>query len=118
MTALPERCERLSVFLVETDRHGKLPRYVELVERARRAGLAGATVTAGISGFGNSGHVHRRHAVSLSEDVPVEVAIVESPEHLDEFLVQAGDLLEGLLVVRSPVRVVLHRQRSHSGPQS
>ncbi len=76
LTALPERCERLSVLLVETDRHGKLPRYVELVERARRAGLAGDTVTAGISGFGNSGHVHRRHAVSLSEDVPVEVTIV------------------------------------------
>ncbi len=75
-------------------------------------------MTAGISGFGQTGNVHRRHPVSLSDDVPVEVAIVESPERLDEFLVQAGDLVEGLLVVRSPVRVVHQRHRPQDGQRS
>jgi len=118
LTPLPERSERLSILLVETDRHGKLPVYVELVERARHAGLAGVVVTEGISGFGHTGRVHRRHAVSHLDDVPVEVTIVESPERLDEFLLQTGDLLEGALVVRSSVRVVFQSDRLHGGPRS
>jgi PII-like signaling protein len=118
LTPLPERCERLSILLVETDRHAKLPVYVEFVERARHAGLAGAIVTEGISGFGQTGRVHHRHTASHLDDVPVEVTIVESPERLDEFLLKTGDLLEGALVVRSPVRVVSQRDRLHRGPRS
>lgn len=89
--------------------------YVEIVERARRAGLAGATVTAGLSEPGPVGRAQERNAASLLGDVPVEVTIIESPERLDGFLSQSGDLLEGVLVARNPVRVVRQRDRSSGG---
>lgn len=111
MTALPERSERLSVLITALDSHGRLPLYVELVERARRAGLAGATVLGGVQGFGHSSLLHRWHLLSVGDDVPIEVTIVESSERIDEFLADTADLLEGRVVMRRAVQVVLDRAR-------
>jgi PII-like signaling protein len=47
----------------------------------------------------------------VGDDVPIEVTIVESSERIDEFLADTADLLEGRVVMRRAVQVVLDRAR-------
>ncbi|MGK5639600.1 DUF190 domain-containing protein [Streptomyces sp. URMC 126] len=86
---------RLTVYLGESDTaHGR-PLFSELVHRAHRAGLAGAGVFRGIEGYGASSRVHTTRLLSLSEDLPVAVVIVDVPERVRAFLPVVDELLDG-----------------------
>jgi PII-like signaling protein len=100
--------ERLTIFVGESDQHHHKPLYSEIVHRAHAAGLAGATVLRGIEGFGASNHVHTTRILSLSEDLPVVIVIVDSPEHIDAFLPELDELITDGLVVREHVDVVTY----------
>ncbi len=91
---------RLTVYLGEADRWHHHPLYSEIVHRAQAAGLAGASVFRGIEGFGASTLVHTTRLLSLSEDLPVAVVMVDTEERIRAFVPQLEELVgEGLIVV-------------------
>lgn len=94
---------RLTVFVGDGDRHRHTPLYVEIVHRAHRAGLAGASVFHGIEGFGRSGRVHTSRLVSVGEDLPVCVVIVDTDERIRRFLPQLDGIITDGLVTVEPV---------------
>jgi PII-like signaling protein len=98
--------KRLTVFLGESDRYHHRPLSTEIVHRAHAAGLAGATVLRGIEGFGASSSVHTTRLLSLSEDLPVVVVIVDAAERIDRFALQLDELITEGLVVVEDVEVV------------
>jgi len=104
--------ERLTIFLGESDQHGHKPLYTEIVERARDAGLAGATVVRGFEGFGASSRIHTARILRLSEDLPVVVIIVDRADRIDAFLPVLDDLITEGLVVRESVEIVKYVGRS------
>jgi uncharacterized protein len=92
--------KRLTIFIGESDRHGHTPLATEIVQRAHAAGLAGATVLRGVEGFGASNHVHTTRILSLSNDLPMVVLIIDNPDRIDAFLPQLDELItEGLVIV-------------------
>jgi PII-like signaling protein len=97
---------RLTVFVGETDQWHHHPVYTEIVHRAHRAGLAGASVVRGIEGYGASSRVHTSRILSLSEDLPVAVVIIDTEDKVRAFLPQLDELVEEGLVVLDPVEVV------------
>jgi protein CrcB len=88
--------ERLTIFIGETDQHQHKPLYTEIVHRAHAAGLAGATVLRGLEGYGASRHIHTTRILSLSEDLPVIVVIVDKLGTLTVNL--TGSLALGFLI--------------------
>lgn len=86
---------RLTVFVGEQDGWHHKPLYAEIVHRARDAGLAGASVFRGIEGFGATSLVHTQRLLSLSEELPVAVVIVDTEERIRAFLPQLDELLAG-----------------------
>ncbi|WP_254553040.1 DUF190 domain-containing protein [Kitasatospora sp. MMS16-BH015] len=93
---------RLTVFVGENDVWHHRPLYSEIVHRAHAAGLAGASVFRGVEGFGGSAVVHTTRLLSLGEDLPVAVVIVDAPERVRAFLPElAGLVAEGLAVLDS-----------------
>ena len=94
------RAKRLTVLVGETDRWHHKPLYTEIVRRAHSAGLAGATVMRGFEGYGAGRHVHTTRILSLSEDLPVAVVIVDDAERIEAFLPELDEVVvEGIAVV-------------------
>ncbi|MEU5423187.1 DUF190 domain-containing protein [Streptomyces sp. NPDC001407] len=99
---------RLTVVISESDTWHHRPLYSEIVHRAHAAGLAGASVFRGIEGFGASSVVHTSRLLSLSEDLPVSVVIVDSEERVRAFVPALDELVGEGLVLLDEVEVV-HR---------
>ncbi len=97
---------RLTIFIGETDLWHHKPLYSEIVRRAHRAGLAGASVLRGIEGYGASSHIHTSRLLSLSDDLPLAIIIVDAEERIDEFLPQLDELITEGLVILDDVDVV------------
>ena len=99
MTTLEDRC-LIRIYVGESDRHGHHPLYEAIVLKAREAGLAGATVLRGVMGFGKNSVLHTAKILRLSEDLPMVVEIVDSPEKVEQFLPLLNEMmLDGLVTI-------------------
>jgi PII-like signaling protein len=107
---------RLTIFIGESDRWHHKPLYAEIVHRAHAAGLAGATVLRGIEGFGASNRVHTTRLLSLSEDLPVAIIVVDVAEKVQAFLPELDKLVGEGLVMVDPVQVVRYVGRPAEAP--
>jgi PII-like signaling protein len=108
---------RLTIFIGESDRHGHTPLATEIVQRAHAAGLAGASVFRGIEGYGASNHIHTTRILSLSDDLPIAITIIDTDEQIGAFLPQLDELInEGLMIVED-VEVIKYVGRSSGEDQ-
>lgn len=106
MTGLAGPALRLTVLVGERDTWHHRPLYTEIVHRAHEAGLAGASVFRGIEGFGGSSLVHTTRLLSLGDDLPVAVLIVDTEERVRGFLPRLEGLVSDGLVFLDACEVV------------
>lgn len=108
------RAQRLCVYCGEADRFGARPLVAAIVEAARREGLAGASAWRGVLGYGprSSNHPHALRPFQLSQDLPVLVEIVDSPERIAAFLPVVGPMVRGGLITLEET-LVLPGQGAH-----
>ena len=99
--------QRLTVYVGDSDHYRHHSLATEIVHRAQAAGLAGCSVFRGSEGFGASRQLHTSHLLSLSEDLPVAIVIVDAAERIQAFLPVLDELVtEGLVIVDD---VTVHR---------
>ncbi|MCX5243764.1 DUF190 domain-containing protein [Streptomyces sp. NBC_00201] len=118
MTRLTGSALRVTVFIGENDTWHHKPLYSEIVHRAHAAGLAGASVFRGIEGFGASSLIHTSRLLSLSEDLPVAIVIVDSQERVRAFLPQLDELVGEGLVILDDCEVIRYVGREDSSGET
>ncbi len=96
---------RVSVFLCCGETIDGQPLYEAIVQRARQAGVAGATVIHGFAGFGRSTVVGKPGLLGRSGYEPVLIEIADSSERVEAFLPELGKLAPEVLVVLKSVQV-------------
>ncbi|KDN87676.1 DUF190 domain-containing protein [Kitasatospora cheerisanensis] len=106
MTGRLERALRMTVLVGEDERWRHRPLYAEIVHRAHTARLAGASVFRGIEGFGGSALVHTSRLLSVGDDMPVAVVVVDREERIRSFLPQLDELLDRCLVTLDACEVL------------
>ena len=106
---------RLTVLVGESDQFHRRPLYTEIVHRAHQAGLAGASVFRGIEGYGKSSHIHTTRLLSLSEDLPVSIVIVDTAEKVRAFLPHLDELVTEGLVLLDEIEVIKYVGRASPG---
>jgi uncharacterized protein len=94
------------IFVGEDDRWEGQLLHVALLERFRKEGIAGATVFRGISGYGAHSIVHSTHLLRMSEDLPLVVEVVDTPEHIERVLPIVETMVSEGLVTVEKVRVI------------
>ncbi|WP_129311117.1 DUF190 domain-containing protein [Streptomyces sp. L2] len=118
MTSPIGRALRLTVYLDEDDTWHHRPLYSEIVHRAHAAGLAGASVFRGIEGYGASSRIHTSRLLSLSEDLPVAVVVVDTEERVRAFLPKLGELVGDGLVTLEECEIVTYAGRAGNPDQA
>jgi PII-like signaling protein len=106
---------RLTSYIGESDQFRPRPLYTEIVHRAHRRGLAGASVFRGVEGFGASSLIHTSRILSLSEELPLSIVIVDTEERVNEFLTELDELVTEGLVTVEPVEVYRYVGRTAEG---
>jgi hypothetical protein len=108
---LPEEGTLLRIFFGESDKHNRKPLYEAIVIKARELGLAGATVSRGIMGFGADSRMHSAKILRLSGDLPVVVEIVDSEENIQKLLPFLDEAVQEGLITMEKVRVIKYRHK-------
>jgi uncharacterized protein len=94
---------QLSIIVRSCDRYGGRALHAEIVERARAAGLPGASVFRGMQGFGGSGTVHSAGWAGSRDSLPVMIQMIGGAAQVRAFLPVLDPLIGSGLVIVSPV---------------
>ncbi len=113
---LPSEALLLRIYIGESDKADGYPLYEVIVKKARKRGMAGATVLRGIVGFGANSRIHTTKILRLSHDLPVVVEIVDTMDKIEAFLPELDHLIAEGLVTLEKIRVVTYRHNSKEGP--
>lgn len=98
---------QVTVFLGESDVYHHQPLHMAILERLRREGCGGATVTRGVAGFGaHSRMIHTASILRLSTDMPIVVTIVDRPDRIERVLPILADMAPHALIVAEDVEIV------------
>lgn len=111
MTLHPGPAMRLTIFVRADDRWHHRPLYTEIVRRAHRRGLAGASVFHGIEGFGRSATIHTSRILDLGDALPCAIVIVDVEDRVRELLPDLEELVTEGLVLLDRVEVVTYASR-------
>jgi len=108
---LPEEATLLRIFIGEGDLRDHRPLYEQIVLKARELNLAGATVLRGIMGFGANSRIHSAKLLTLSEDLPIVIEIVDTEEKIATLLPFIDEVVEEGLVTLEKIKVFKYRHR-------
>jgi PII-like signaling protein len=106
------------VFVGEADLHEGRPLHRVIVEEARKAGLAGATVLHGRVGYGHGRRLHTDLNIDAPESLPMVIEIVDTEERIHAFLPQLDGLIDSELITLEKRRMMRcgRAARAESGP--
>jgi PII-like signaling protein len=99
----------MRIHIGERDKHDGKPLHAAIVELLRSRGLAGATVTRAIMGFGANARLHTDSVLRLSLDLPIVVECVDTEAKIQAILPDIDAMMEGGLITLERVRVIAYR---------
>jgi PII-like signaling protein len=100
--------KRVTVYVGETDRFGGHALYQAIVTMLHAEGVAGATATRGVLGYGGSGRTHSAHLLDVADDLPVAIVFVESAEVVERVLPKLDEMVRTGLVTIDDVRAIAY----------
>jgi hypothetical protein len=99
----------MRIHIGERDKHDGKPLHAAIVELLRARGLAGATVTRAIMGFGATARLHTDSVLRLSLDLPIVVECIDVEEKIQAVLPDIDAMMGGGLITLERVRVIAYR---------
>jgi uncharacterized protein len=110
------RATLMRVFIGEDDRwHGGKRLYEAIVESLRANDIAGVTVYRGILGYGAHRRFHQERRMSLSQDRPIMLSVIDEETKIRAYLPRLESMVQEGLIVLSAVEVVKYSHRLESG---
>lgn len=91
----------LTVYVNSTDQwHGRAL-YSAIVQVCQQHGIAGATVTRCMEGYGAHRHLHTVRLLELAANLPVRIEIIDLAERIEPLLPVLGSMIgEGLVTIQ------------------
>lgn len=112
MQGIPAEGTLMRIHIGERDKHQGKPLHEAIVLRLRERGLAGATVSRAIMGFGATARLHTDSVLRLSLDLPIVVECIDDEVKIQAVLPDIDAMMEGGLITLERVRVIAYRGHS------
>jgi len=109
--SIQKNAKRICIYIGESDRWRGKPLYAAILETLKAKGIAGATVTRGVAGFGAHSRIHTAAILRLSEDLPLRIEVIDSPEKVAVALEAITPMVREGLVTVDDVQVVRYTHR-------
>lgn len=106
---LPREGYMLRIILGENSRNEGKHLYEWIVIKAREFGIAGATVTRGMMGYGANSRIKTTSILRLSEDLPVIIEIIDSKEMLENFMELIDPFISEGIVTFEKMQIHMYR---------
>ncbi len=114
---MPAEFVLLRIIVGEEDRYLGRPLYPAIVSKALERKMAGATVLVCPEGFGRSRTIRREVNIDAGPLLAVAIEIVDSEEHIEQFLPVIHEMVESGLVTLERVHAI-HYPRPPVGAAS
>lgn len=101
----------LKIYIGENDLWRGKALFLSLLETLRTSGLAGATVTRGIAGFGARSRIHTSSIIRLSEDLPLVVEVIDTIEKIEAVLETIYPMVREGLITLEDVQILKYTHR-------
>lgn len=99
LTAGP--AQKVTVYVGEDVHHHREPLYLAVLNYLFQHGVAGATVTKGVAGFGAEHHLHTARILELSENLPVRIEFIDTRETIERVMPDLKTLvIKGVIEVQ------------------
>lgn len=102
----------LKIYIGEGMQHRGKSLSDALVLKAKELGLAGATVTKGIEGYGFKNIITKARIFDLSTDLPVIVEIVDKQEKIEAALPVFQEMVQHGLIITADVDVIKYGKKN------
>lgn len=77
---------KVTIYLSDTAKHHGVPAYTEILDFLFKHGVAGATATKGVGGFGHSHRMHSASILEISDHLPLKIEFLDTPEKVNAIL--------------------------------
>jgi CBS domain-containing protein len=101
----------MTIYLGESDSWRGRSLYMSILETLRKAGIAGATASRGLAGFGAHSHLHTAAIERLSMDLPVIISVIDTTENVDRALALVRPMVREGLITLEEVEIVKYSHR-------
>jgi hypothetical protein len=113
----PGKAVKVTIYLSDGATHHGAPLDSSILDFLFYRGVAGATVTKGVAGFGADHHLHASHLVDISDRLPIKIEFIESREIVDALLGKLEELAGSGLIEMQETTVLKPAQLSKSKAQ-
>ncbi len=96
----------LKIYISELDKAEGKPLYEFIMYKAKEFKLSGITIYKGIMGYGRHFHIHTDKILTLSENLPIIIEIVDEEKRLIEFIQYIKDYIKEGIISLEDVRVM------------
>jgi PII-like signaling protein len=110
--------KKLIAYVSATDKYHGVPIHEALLQWLHDHGVAGATVTRALAGYGAHGTYHVTRPLSLTENLPIRIEVVESAEKIHRILPFVYDIVqEGLIeILDTEIIKYTHKHEAEERP--
>ena len=92
--------KKVTVYVIEGQTYHGMACYAAILDYLFFRGISDATVTRGMAGFGTDHKMHTTRLVDLSDQMPIKVEFIETPERVQEVLPKLTEIAsKGLIEV-------------------
>ena len=108
----PTVAKKLTIYIGDSDKHGRKPLHLAIIELLHEESISGATVVHSIEGYGTHKRIRTARILDLSGDLPVVISAVDLPEKIEAVILKLDEMIGEGLVTTEEVRIVISRPSS------
>ena len=84
--------KKVTVYVMEGQRYHGTACYAAILDYLFFRGISGATVSRGVAGFGTDHKLHTSSLVDLSDQMPIKIEFLETPDRVQEVLPKLSEM--------------------------